>query len=103
MAKFYTEKRTINGVEYTAQFSGVSTALNAADQSYLDNSRNTSSGKYAQYILDHVIVEPKGLTVDDFDSVEELTDVTSFGSEVMNGKSFRNKKDEGAAGAKNKE
>ena len=42
MAKFYTVEREINGVNYKAQFSGISAALNAVDNSYIEGSNNTS-------------------------------------------------------------
>ena len=41
-------------------------------------------------IVKNVIVEPKGLDVDDFDSMEEFNEVVTFGREVMQGK-FRDK------------
>lgn len=90
--KFYTVKKTINGKEYVAQFSGLSTALRAVDQSYIGNTSNTSSEKLSKYIFEHVIVEPKGLTIDDFDSLKEFNEVTTFGREVMQG-NFREEAD----------
>ena len=83
--KFYTVTKTINGKEYVAQFSGLSSAIRAVDQSYIDDTRNTSVEKLSQYIFENVIVEPKGLTIDDFDSMEEFNEVVTFGREVMQG------------------
>lgn len=94
--KFYTVKKVINGTEYVAQFNGLSCALKAVDQSYIEDSQNTSMEKMSKYIFDNVIVEPKGLTVDDFDSLKELNDVIEFGREVMQG-DFRDKANETAA------
>ena len=37
--KFYTRKKVIGGVEYTAQFNGISSALQAIDNSYIDKTR----------------------------------------------------------------
>ena len=91
--KFYTRKKVIGGVEYTAQFNGISSALQAIDNSYIDGTSNTSMAKLADYILGNVIVEPKGLTPDDFDTMEDFTEVISFGREVMEGK-FRDIEDE---------
>lgn len=91
--KFYTRKKVIGGVEYTAQFNGISAALQALDNSYIDGSSNVSMAKLADYILRNVIVEPKGLTPDDFDSMGDFTDVITFGREVMEGK-FRDTADE---------
>jgi hypothetical protein len=86
---FYTATKTINGTEYVAQFNGLSCALRAVDQSYIEGSSNTSVEKMAEYIFKNVIVEPQGLTIDDFTSIEEFNEVVSFGREVMQGK-FRN-------------
>ena len=83
--KFYTVTKTINGTEYVAQFNGLSCALKAVDQSYIEDSQNTSVEKLSKYIFDNVIVEPKGLTVDDFDSMEEFNEVVTFGRKVMQG------------------
>lgn len=88
---FYTVKQTIDGVEYTAQFNGLSFALKMIDDSYIDNSSNISSGKLTKTILDNVIVEPAGLTADEFYDMETLNKVVKFGQEVAQGK-FRNKK-----------
>ena len=96
--KFYTVTQEINGVEYTAQFNGLSAALSAVDNSYVDGTQNISAGKMADYLFKHVIVEPK-VTVDDFDSLEELNAVTDFARNVMQG-NFRDKANEGTAKAK---
>lgn len=85
MAKNYKITKNINGVEYIAQFAGCSVALRATDECK-DKNGDLSNLKTSQYLLDHVIVSPKGLTVDDFDSVEELGEVTAFAGEVMSGK-----------------
>lgn len=94
--KFYTVNRTINGKDYTAQFNGLSCALRAVDSSYIEGSQNTSIEALATYIFDNVIVEPKGLTIDDFDSMEEFNEVVTFGREVMQGK-FRDEANKTAA------
>lgn len=77
--------RTINGVEYTARYSGVLTALRAVDSCYIDNSSNTSIEKTYEYMLKNVIVSPKNLTADDFESAEELNEVIAFANEVVQG------------------
>lgn len=87
--KFYQARKTINGVEYVAQFNGLSNALRAVDSSYIENSTNTSVEKLAEYIFKNVIVEPQGLEIDDFETMEELNEVVAFGRDVMQGK-FRN-------------
>lgn len=88
--RFYTREKEINGTKYVAQFNGLSSALRAIDESHIDNnSSNVSILKISKYVFSNVIVEPAGLTADDFDSVEELNEVVRFGMEVMQGK-FRN-------------
>ncbi len=65
MQNFYTVKKTIGGVEYTAQFNGIAEALRAVDESYIDGTENTSVEKLYKYLFDCVIVSPK-LSLDDF-------------------------------------
>ena len=99
--KFYTVDKEINGKKYTAQFNGISAALKSVDETYIPGTNTTSAEKTAVYILKNVIVEPGGLTPDDFDSVDELNEVVRFGSEVMQG-NFRTKADAGKAEGKSK-
>lgn len=93
--KFYTCEKEINGKKYVAQFNGLSAAIQAIDNSYVEGSQNTSIEKLTKYILQNVIVEPKGLSIDDFETMEELNDVIRFGRSVMEGK-FRETSDKGA-------
>ena len=51
MANMYTVKKTINGREYTAQFNGISAALEAVDNSYIEGTSNTSLKKMARYLF----------------------------------------------------
>lgn len=97
--KYYTREKTVNGTKYIAQFNGISAALDAVDNSYIDGSSNISTRKLATYIFENVIVEPKGLTPDDFDDVEEFNAVLSWARDVMQGK-FRETEDKGAVKAK---
>ena len=91
MAKnFYTVKKEINGKEYTAQFNGISASLMAVDSSYIEGTSNTSVVKMAEYLFNNVIVEPKNLSIDDFDDIDEFNEVIGFAREVMQGK-FRKK------------
>ena len=92
--KFYTATKEINGKKYTAQFNGLSCALRAVDSTYIEGTNNTSVEKMADYIFQNVIVEPKGLTIDDFESMEEFNEVVSFGRDVMQRK-FRPEEDKG--------
>lgn len=94
---FYQIEKEINGKKYVAQYGGISVALKAVDQSYVEpGNSNTSMEKMAEYLLKNVIVEPKNLTVDDFESMDEFNQVIAFARGVMQGE-FRDKKDEGTA------
>lgn len=97
--KPYTVTKEIEGKTYVAQFNGLSAALSAVDSCYIDGGSNISAAKMADYLFKHVIVEPKNLTPDDFDSLAELNAVTDFAREVMQG-NFRDKANEGAAAKK---
>ena len=99
--KFYQVSKKINGKEYIAQFNGISAALEAVDNCYIEGTQNISSVKMAEYLFKNVIVEPKGLTADDFDTLKDLNAVTDFAREVMHG-NFREKINEGAATKKSK-
>lgn len=101
MEKFNTVKKTINGVEYVAQFNGISAALRAVDSSYIEGTGNTSLEKLADYLFENVIVEPKGLTPDDFTDMDTFNKVVAFAREVMQG-SFRDTKDKTTAKAASK-
>lgn len=87
MAKnFYQIEKVINGKKYVAQFNGLSAALEAVDSTYIDGTGVTSLKKFNKYLLENVIVEPKGLTADDFSDSDELGEVTAFARDVMQGK-----------------
>lgn len=90
MANFYQVKETINGTEYTAQFNGISAALKAIDNSYIDGTNNTSVEKLSKYLFENVIVDPANLDADSFDSMDEFNEVVTFAREVMQG-NFREK------------
>lgn len=79
------ESKTINGIEYVAKFNGLATALKATDKCYIDGTSNISTEKLAKYLFENVIVSPKNLTADDFDSMEDFNKVIGFAREVMQG------------------
>ena len=92
--KFYTREKVIGGVKYVAQFNGLSSALRAIDECHIDNdSSNVSILKISKHVFENVIVEPSGLTADDFEDLDTLNEVVRFGMEVMQGK-FRNQNEE---------
>lgn len=65
---------TVRGKEYKLQHPGVRWYLQNTDQC-----RNQAGvlqiEKYAQSLLDHVVVEPVGLKLDDFDSISEVEEL----------------------------
>ena len=99
--KFYQVKKVIGEVEYIAQFGGLSVALKAVDASYIEGTSNTSMEKLADYLFKHVIVEPKNLTPDSFDTMEEFNEVVKFANGVMKG-DFRAEANTGATEATGK-
>ena len=101
MAKNYQVKKEIEGTMYTAQFAGLSVALKASDECKIEGTDATSAEKFAEYLFKHVIVEPKGLTPDDFETMDEFNAVTKFASGVMKGE-FRAEADKAAAEEKGK-
>lgn len=94
--KFYQVSKEINGVKYIAQFNGISAALKAVDNSYIEGTNNTSVAKLSEYLFKNVIVEPVGLTADDFESMDDFNEVVTFAREVMQG-NFREEKNKGTA------
>lgn len=70
---------TVKGVTYTAQFNGARASLIA-----LDKYKNNLIG-LEDYVLQNVIVDPPGLTLDDFDTVDEAQAVVNHGIRVMKG------------------
>ena len=85
MAKTYTVEKEINGTKYVCQFSGISTALRCVDESYIEGTTNTSLNKLANYLFEYVVVEPKGLSVDDFDDLDTFNEVIAFARDTMQG------------------
>jgi hypothetical protein len=83
--KYFCVKKEINSVEYTFQFNGISAMLEAQDECYADDRDVRSTSKLVEYLFQNVIIEPKGLTPDDFDTVKELNAVVKFASQVMQG------------------
>lgn len=94
MQKFYQVTKEIRGVKYTAQFSGLSAWLRCAESAKEDDGTGDPSNvRIYEKVFDAGLVEPKGLKVDDFDSMEDLDAVFGFVSGVMKGK-FRAQSEE---------
>lgn len=102
MAKPYTVEKEINGKKYVCQFNGISAALDAVDSTYIDGTNTTSVTKMANYLFKNVVVQPSGLTPDDFDNMDEFNEVITFAREVMQGE-FRDKTNESSTEKKSKE
>lgn len=89
MANFYVAEKKIGNTVYKAQFNGIGAALRAVDNSYIDGTSNTSLEKLSKYLFENVIVEPKNLTPDSFDNMDDFNEVVTFAREVMQGTYFR--------------
>ena len=83
MVNSYKVTKEIFGVKYTAQFVSAATAYDAIDASTMANGAR-SERKYAEFILEHVIVEPK-MKLEDFKNTTISGEVISFGQAVMQG------------------
>lgn len=86
--KFYTRTKTIDGVEYTAQYQGLRAAIRLVDECHL-GLESQSIEKMNDYVLKNCIVKPAGLSMESFDDMETLSEVVAFGIEVAQG-NFRN-------------
>ena len=80
-----TKEKTINGVKYVAKFDGALTALKSTDNCRADGTKNLSPLKLAKFLFENIIVEPANLDVDDFDNMEDVNEIITFASEVMQG------------------
>lgn len=100
MAKSYQVTKTINGKEYTAQFSGLRAWLRLVDDSHIGSSNVVSSDKIAENTLKRGLVDPK-IDIDDFDSYNEMQEVVNFVQSVMQG-NFRDSADAKGAKAESK-
>lgn len=82
--KFYTVEKEINGKTYKAQFNGISDALRAVDNSYIEGTNISSTEKLAKHLFSNVLVEPK-MSIDDFgaDKIGEVKE------KEINGKTYK--------------
>lgn len=93
--KFYQVEKEINGTKYTAQFSGMRAWMRLSDES--KNGDTVSTEKLIDKVLSVGLIEPR-VTMDDFETQDELMDVFNFVSEVMKG-NFRDKEKQEATKA----
>ena len=70
-----TETITIQGKQYKLQHPGVRWYLENSDACRGPNGV-IQTAKYTQNLLDHVVTDPPGLKVDDFETVGELEELT---------------------------
>lgn len=99
--EYYQVTKEINGKKYTAQFSGISTAVRAVDETYIEGSSNNSIEKLAKYVFKYVLVDPAGMTIDDFEDTDTFNKVVGFCRDVMQG-NFRETTNESPNKAKSK-
>lgn len=77
-----TEIVKIGGKEYKLQHPGVRWYMENTDNSR-DARGVLSVAKYAQNLLDNVVVDPPGLKLDDFDSVGELEELVQKADQFL--------------------
>jgi len=65
---------TVNGKMYKLQHPGVRWYMRNTDECR-NNAGVLLVERYAQNLLDHVVVDPAGLKLDDFESVSELEEL----------------------------
>lgn len=79
------ESKEVGGVVYKAKFQGIAKALEALDNNYIEDSNNVSNKKFSEYLFKNIITEPKNLTIDDFDNMDDFSEVVAFARETMQG------------------
>lgn len=77
-----TEVVKVGSKEYKLQHPGVRWYMENTDNSR-DARGVLSVAKYAQNLLDNVVVDPPGLKLDDFDSVGELEELVQKADQFL--------------------
>ena len=76
-------KRQDGGIDtYLLQYPGVKTAMQILDNSLMPNGL-TSRTAYGEQLLQEVVVEPAGLTLDDFDEREGINELIDAADEFL--------------------
>jgi hypothetical protein len=79
--------REINGVKYTARYLGIKYAFRVQEECSIEGTEQLNIELLAQRLFDEVIVEPKGLKIEDFDEYNQplnaLLAVIDFAKDVM--------------------
>ena len=76
MAKNDNKKITINGEEYVLQHPGVEWVVNHSDKC-TNSQGNLVRAKYIQGLFDNVVIKPAKMKMDDFDTVQEMSEVVN--------------------------
>jgi hypothetical protein len=74
MAKGDKHEFTVNGNKYVIQHPGVGWVVEHTDKC-TNISGNLVKKDYINGLLEHVIIEPKNLTLDSFDTAQEMSQV----------------------------
>ena len=81
---FKQHKKEINGTVYTAQFNNLRETIRSK-KIYTDPvTGRMDTEKLYDYLFQNVIVDPPGLKIEDFDDLDELSEVALFGLQVLN-------------------
>lgn len=72
-----TAKKTINGIEYIAQLPPVRQAMELR-QRWQDSNGNVIATTMHDLVLEHLIVKPQGLKVDDFRRASQVEEITGW-------------------------
>ncbi|MFR4538158.1 MAG: hypothetical protein ACLT5F_09085 [Anaerotignaceae bacterium] len=103
MKKFMQVKKTINGIEYTAQFNGALSHNRALDYARDGENIMPSSEKMTLYLLENVLVSPvERKSEDAYENFNELSEVVEFLTEVNQG-IFREEEEQKPVKARSKE
>lgn len=86
-------EKEIGGVKFKACYKGIETSNRIQDESLIEGTNIMSTLKLAQHLFDEIIIEPKKLSFDYFDSFENsleiIDEVIGFGVNAMLGRNGR--------------
>lgn len=77
-------KKTINGIEYVAEWKGVSFSKERIESCRVKNTEMLSKSKLAKVVFNEVITSPK-ISANDFSDFNEFEEVLDFGASVLFG------------------
>jgi len=76
MPKNDNKKVTVNGKDYVLQHPGVEWVVNHSDKC-TNAQGNLVRAKYIQGLFDNIVVQPGDLKMNDFDTVQEMSQVVN--------------------------